>query len=67
MQPYTDYNYGDVLSIWDRIFGTFYRLSSLNIVYGVDTCMDEKEHSKYFSLLKLPFGKYRKSKVPLIE
>lgn len=63
MQPYTDYNYGDVLSIWDRMFGTFYRLSSLEVVYGVDTCLDKKEHSNFFSLLKLPFGKYR-SKLP---
>lgn len=64
LQPYTDSNYGDVLSIWDRMFGTFHQLASLQVVYGVDTCMDEKEHSKYFSLLKLPFGKYRKSKRP---
>jgi len=64
LQPYTDSNYGDVLSIWDRIFGTFHKLASLQVVYGVDTCMDEKEHSKYLSLLKLPFGKYRKSKRP---
>ncbi len=64
MQPYTDYNYGDVLSIWDRIFGTFHQLSSLEVVYGVDTCMDKQEHSRFFSLLKLPFGKYRKSKMP---
>ncbi len=27
-QPYTDCNYGDVLSIWDRLFGTFKQLSS---------------------------------------
>ncbi len=59
-QPFTDCNYGDVLSIWDRMFGTFYSLSDLDVVYGVDTCADEKETSNYFSLIKMPFGKYRK-------
>jgi sterol desaturase/sphingolipid hydroxylase (fatty acid hydroxylase superfamily) len=60
MQPYTDCNYGDVLSIWDRLFGTFKRLRSGNVLFGVDTYMNEKEHSRYFALLKLPFTKYRK-------
>ena len=59
-QPYTDCNYGDVLSIWDRMFGTLCRLPSSNVVFGVDMYMDQKENPKYVSLLKLPFGKYRK-------
>ena len=61
-QPYTDCNYGDVLSIWDRMFGTFSPEPETRIVFGVDTYMAEKEHSQYVSLLKIPFGKYRKSK-----
>ena len=60
VQPFTDCNYGDVLSIWDRMFGTFYSLKELEVVYGVDTCADEKETSSYFLLIKLPFGRYRK-------
>ena len=60
-QPYTDCNYGDVLSIWDRLFGTFCRLPAGDIVFGVDTCMDEKENSKYFTLIKMPFGRYKKN------
>lgn len=60
-QPYTDCNYGDVLSIWDRIFGTFSQAPETGIIFGVDTYMAKKEHSKYKFLLKLPFGKYRKS------
>ena len=63
-QPFTDCNYGDVLSIWDRMFGTFYRLNDLDVVYGIDTCSDEKETSNYLRLLKLPFGKYRKQNKP---
>jgi len=60
-QPYTDCNYGDVLSIWDHLFGTFKRLHPSKIIFGVDTFMDEPDKRKYLHLLKLPFGKYRKS------
>ena len=59
-QPYTDCNYGDVLSIWDRIFGTFKRLPFKDVLFGVDTYMDKNENGRYLSLLKIPFGKYRK-------
>lgn len=59
VQPYTDCNYGDVLSVWDRIFGTFKRLPQKEILYGVDTYMDEKENNRYSFLIKLPFGKYK--------
>jgi Sterol desaturase len=60
-QPYTDCNYGDVLSIWDRLFGTFHRLPSNGVIFGVDTYMDQKVNARYIPLLKLPFGKYKKS------
>ena len=42
-QPYTDCNYGDVLTIWDRLFGTFCQLPASDVVFGVDVCMDEKK------------------------
>jgi sterol desaturase/sphingolipid hydroxylase (fatty acid hydroxylase superfamily) len=61
-QPYTDCNYGDVLSIWDRLFGTFCRLPANKVVFGLDSFMDEKENSRFFPLIKIPFGKYRKLK-----
>ena len=60
-QPYTDCNYGDVLSIWDRLFGTFQKLPAKNLVFGVDTHMKNEESSNFKSLLKIPFGKYRKT------
>lgn len=66
-QPYTDCNYGDVLSIWDRMFGTFSRLSASKIIFGVDTYMTESENSRYGSLIKMPFGKYRKHKKCITE
>lgn len=60
-QPYTDSNYGDVLSIWDRIFGTFKRLpSDTENIFGVDTYMKEEDISTFTSLIKIPLGKYRK-------
>jgi sterol desaturase/sphingolipid hydroxylase (fatty acid hydroxylase superfamily) len=58
-QPYTDNNYGDVLSVWDRIFGTFGRLKEGEINCGVDSSMDTKENANFIRLLKMPFGKYR--------
>ncbi|WP_273566030.1 sterol desaturase family protein [Maribacter halichondriae] len=58
--PYTDSNYGNIFSIWDRIFGTFMKLDRETIVYGVDTFPDEVENGSIKGLLKQPFHKYRK-------
>lgn len=58
--PYTDSNYGNIFSIWDRLFGTYMHLDPEKIVYGVDTFPDEKENSSIVGLLKQPFHKYRK-------
>ncbi|TKD61831.1 sterol desaturase family protein [Flavobacterium sp. ASW18X] len=58
--PYTDSNYGNIFSIWDRVFGTYMELDREKIVYGVDTFPDEKENSSIKGLLKQPFHKYRK-------
>ena len=61
-QPYTDCNYGDVLSIWDRIFGTLKKLKRSEITFGVDTFMEEEIKNKYTALIKLPFTEYRSNK-----
>lgn len=58
-QPYTDCNYGDVFSIWDRLFGTFKRLRAQDLIFGVDTYAKKEETDAFGSLVKLPFGKYR--------
>ena len=58
--PYTDSNYGNIFSIWDRLFGTFMTLDRESIVYGVDTFPDEEANGKIGELLKQPFHKYRK-------
>ena len=58
--PYTDSNYGNIFSIWDRLFGTYMELDREQIVYGVDTFPNEAENSSLKHLLKQPFHKYRK-------
>ena len=59
-QPYTDSNYGDVLSIWDRIFGTFENTPPEKIVFGVDSIEDSDKVQNFKYLIKVPFGKYLK-------
>lgn len=58
--PYTDSNYGNIFSIWDRLCGTYLEYDRDNIVYGVDTFFNEEENGKIGVLLKQPFHKYRK-------
>lgn len=60
-QPYTDSNYGDVLSIWDRMFGTYMTLDVEATIFGVDTYMDEHENANFKNLMLMPFGEYRPS------
>ncbi|MDB5359073.1 MAG: Sterol desaturase/sphingolipid hydroxylase, fatty acid hydroxylase superfamily [Rhodospirillales bacterium] len=38
-RPATNCNFGDVFSIWDRLFGTFLELAAEDTVYGLDTHM----------------------------
>lgn len=59
-QPLTDTNYGNIFSIWDRMFGTFAYVDDMNTLqYGIDTHFDPKENEPINALLKIPFGKYR--------
>ncbi|MCR9064594.1 MAG: sterol desaturase family protein [Cytophagales bacterium] len=58
-QPYTDSNYGNIFSIWDRLFGTFMTLDREKLVYGIDTHMKAEENNKLGNLLKIPFQEYR--------
>ncbi len=59
-QPYSDKNFGNIFSLWDRIFGTYVAVDNEKLVFGVDTYMDQKEASNVMELLKLPFSGYRK-------
>ena len=59
-QPLTDTNYGNIFSIWDRLFGTFVHVKEMNeLKYGIDTHMDEAEHNNVSNLLQIPFQEYR--------
>lgn len=59
--PLTDSNYGNIFSIWDRIFNTFSKIDNQkSIVYGIDTYMDKLETNKLIVLLKIPFKKLKK-------
>ncbi|GAA4238208.1 sterol desaturase family protein [Postechiella marina] len=60
MLPYTDSNYGNIFSVWDRLFGTYMELDRDKIIYGVDVFPDEKENGSIKGLLKQPFQKYRR-------
>ncbi|MDI9310133.1 MAG: sterol desaturase family protein [Limnohabitans sp.] len=57
--PYTDSNYGNIFSIWDRIFGTYLKMDRENLTYGVDTHMSSNENNTLSNLLMIPFQKYR--------
>jgi sterol desaturase/sphingolipid hydroxylase (fatty acid hydroxylase superfamily) len=59
VQPYTDSNYGNIFSIWDRLFGTFMTIDRDKLVYGIDTHMKPEENDRLGNLLKVPFQNYR--------
>jgi sterol desaturase/sphingolipid hydroxylase (fatty acid hydroxylase superfamily) len=63
-QPFTDSNYGNIFSIWDRVFGTYMDLERSQIKYGIDTYMDPVENEHIGPLLKIPFGEYREPQNP---
>lgn len=60
--PYTDSNYGNVFSIWDRLFRTFKALERGRIVYGIDTHMAPAEHETVRALFTMPLRRYNKKK-----
>lgn len=57
--PYTDTNYGNIFSIWDRIFGTFAKVDQAHLIYGIDTHLKEEENSRIGNLMQIPFQEYR--------
>jgi len=59
IMPITDTNYGNIFSIWDRIFRTFMKMDISEIEYGLDTHPEDDAHSFLPRLLKIPFEKYR--------
>lgn len=59
-QPLTDTNYGNIFSLWDRIFGTYASVEDTRTLkYGIDTHMKPEENGRLGNLLGIPFQKYR--------
>ena len=59
--PLTDSNYGNIFSIWDRLFNTFSFINKQkSVVYGIDTYMDKSETNNLGILLSIPFKKLKK-------
>lgn len=58
-QPYSDSNYGNIFSVWDKIFRTFKKVDNSKLVYGLDTHMEKENVDKVAYLLKAPFVGYR--------
>ena len=59
-QPFTDSNYGAILSVWDRLLGTFKKLDPSKIRYGLDRYYPNGKDEDFMRLLKSPFGKMDK-------
>ena len=57
VMPFTDSNYGNIFSFWDRWFGTFKKLNPSKIIYGIDTFFNKKDNESIRSLLYRPFEK----------
>ena len=54
--PWTDRNFGNMFSIWDRIFGTMVYDDPRKVRYGLDFLEGIPDENILF-LLKIPFDK----------
>jgi sterol desaturase/sphingolipid hydroxylase (fatty acid hydroxylase superfamily) len=59
--PWTDTNYGNMFSVWDRLFGTYMYDDTSKIQYGLDIVDDIKDEDILYQL-KIPFNKSIKTK-----
>lgn len=55
-RPWTDSNFGNIFSIWDRLFGTFVFDDVRKIRYGLDVLEDKPDEDILYQF-KLPFDK----------
>ena len=56
--PWTDTNFGGILSIWDRMFGTFVYGDPREVTYGADVTEAERDEDLVHQML-LPFDRTR--------
>ncbi len=59
--PYSDMNYGNIFSFWDRLFSTYSSVDNKKLIYGVDTYYEANDYDNIWQMLKIPFQPYRKS------
>jgi len=59
--PWTDSNYGNIFSVWDRLFGTFTYEDPREVRYGLDILEDSKDENIAYQLM-IPFNKNIKTK-----
>ena len=55
-RPWTDSNYGNIFSVWDRLFGTLVQGNLQDIRYEVDLLPDERDEDLAYQLI-LPFDR----------
>ena len=55
-RPWTDTNFGNIFSIWDRMFGTLVYDDPQKIKYGLDTLAPNTDEDVLFQF-KIPFDK----------
>jgi len=61
--PWTDSNYGNMFSIWDRLFGTFVYGDLQKVQYGIDIA-DHTDDENILTQLGMPFNTHVKSLTP---
>lgn len=54
VRPQTDSNYGNIFSVWDRLFGTFNYTPVEQLRYGLDVLDDSTDENLAYQL-KMPF------------
>ena len=55
-QYLTDSNFGDLFSIWDRIFGTYKKVEPKQLKFGLENYKDDRKHTLLYMLTE-PFRK----------
>ncbi len=55
-RPWTDSNYGNIFSLWDRMFGTLVYEDPKQVVYGLDV-LEGKDDESVMYQFKIPFDK----------
>ena len=55
-RPWTDTNFGNIFSFWDRIFGTMVYDDPTKVQYGLDVLDDNQDENVMYQL-KVPFDK----------